>query len=82
MFTIEFVHNGRVIGRAGTERCLPAQGATITLEHAILGPQRYRVTAPPDHWYAPKIGRIFVADEYRGSSIKVYVDPIPDGGET
>lgn len=78
MYDLEFVlaATGDTIGTADRERGLPAEGSTVTLEHAVYGPVRYRVTAPPDHWYRSRTGRLAKADQYTGTSVKVYVKPI------
>lgn len=78
MFDLEFVHaeTGDTIGTAVRAHGAPSEGSTVTLEHAAFGPVRYRVAAPPDHWFASRVGRIAKADQYAVASVKVYLQPI------
>lgn len=78
MYDIEFIDaaTGATIGTATRAQGTPGEGSTVTLEHAILGPVRYEVTAPPDHWYRSRTGRIAKADQYAAASVKVYVQPV------
>lgn len=78
MFDLEFVlaDSGETIGTATRAQGAPAEGSTITLEHAVLGPVRYRVTAPADHWYRSRVDRLARADQYATAAVRVYVQPI------
>lgn len=78
MYDLEFIDaaTGETIGTADRERAVPAEGSTVTLEHAIFGPVAYGVVAPADHWYRSRTGRIAKADQYAGGPTKVYLERI------
>ncbi|MEU7591258.1 hypothetical protein AB0A95_33800 [Micromonospora sp. NPDC049230] len=78
MHDLEFVlaGTGETIGTVVRAQNTPSEGSTVTLEHAILGPVRYRVAGPPDYWYRSRTGRIAKPDQYAPAAVRVYVQPI------
>jgi hypothetical protein len=83
VYDLEFVHaqTGQTIGTASRERFSPpAKGSFVTLEHAVHGPLRYRVTEPPDHWFRARTGRLARPDQYAGVSVRIYIEPTTEEG--
>lgn len=76
MYDIEFIDaaTGDTIGTAPREKAIPVEGRTVVLEHAVLGPVRYRVAKLDEHWYRSRTGRLAQADQYAGTSVKVYLE--------